>query len=152
MEPRISALLVHVGEGCTARLRYILKRHFDLSEARSYRDASPFLVRPHPPHLVVTSPKLPDGTWREVLSLARAASEAVSVVVASGVANTRLYIETMEAGAADFITSSLATEDLSYVLKNAADAAILRRNRQARVNWSGPRDYPSPTPTGTPLR
>jgi DNA-binding NtrC family response regulator len=136
MTPTIEALLIHPPEEATARLRSTLREQFDVLEARSCLEASALLAQPDPPHLVLTSPELPDGTWRDVLSLAGAAREAVRVIVVSPLPDIRLYIETMESGAYDFITSSFSGPDVSYILKNAAENAITRRKRPASTGRS----------------
>jgi DNA-binding NarL/FixJ family response regulator len=133
MESLPEALLVHSCEESAERLRSILSQHFTVLEARSCSEASIFLAQQNPPHLVLTSPEVPDGTWRDVLSLARAAAEPVSVVVVSPLADTRLYMETMEAGACDFITSSVPAPDVSYILKNAAESAGSHRSRHLEI-------------------
>jgi DNA-binding NtrC family response regulator len=133
VEPRVEALLIRSPEEATDAVRQILRQQFIVLEAESCAEASGVLANLDPPPMVLTSPNLPDGTWRDVLSLARKASEPVSVVVVSPVANIRLYIETVEAGAYDFITSSSSAPDISYVLRNAAESAISRRSRPMDV-------------------
>jgi DNA-binding NarL/FixJ family response regulator len=150
MELRIEALLLHSHEESTERFRWILRQHFSVLEARSCAEASLFLAQPEPPHLVLTSPKLPDGTWSDVLSLARAASESVNVVVASPLADIRLYMETVEAGVYDFITASFSAPDISYIVKNAAESAVSRRNRQGSHAQSALRGHGSLALTDTP--
>ena len=87
----------------------------------------------NPPHLVFTDTTLADGTWADVTALAAKATMAVDVIVVSRLVDTRLYIETIETGAFDFIVPPLATTDLSYVVRCAADNVCERRQVQARA-------------------
>ena len=80
-----------------------------------------------PPQLVFTADKLADGTWAVVVDLAARAQLPVNVIVVSRVVDTRLYLEVIEGGAFDFIAAPLASSDIAYVARCAADNVLERR-------------------------
>ncbi len=81
----------------------------DQAEARS-------VLRGAGVDLVLTDAVLPDGTWKDAIRLAREVAGATPVIVISRLVDMRLYLDTQDAGAADFIVPPLAPRDLAYVL------------------------------------
>jgi FixJ family two-component response regulator len=70
---------------------------------------------------------LPDGTWADLLSLAREARQPVNVVVVSRVDDVGLYLETMQQGAFDFISAPFPASDLAHVVQCASTDVSRRR-------------------------
>jgi DNA-binding NtrC family response regulator len=133
MNEQILVLLIH-NEPDPARS---LKRALELQsvhviEARSLREARNILKGDSPPHLIFTDPKLSDGIWADVFTLAAKAPLAADVIVVSRVVDTRLYVETLEAGAIDFVTPPFREADLKHVLRCATAHVLARREVQVR--------------------
>jgi len=81
---------------------------------------------------VFTDTELPDGTWANILAVAERAARAVNVVVVAPVVDTRFYVETIQAGAFDFIVPPLNAADLAHVVRCAGDNVLSRRAAQRR--------------------
>jgi len=142
MNDTISALLVHDRAEHLFPLKQVLRtQQIKITEARTCRDAAAEIEKAHPPHLVFTDTSLPDGTCLDIIRLARQAPLPVNVIVASRIADLRLYIEAMEHGAFDFIAASCLISDLAYILNHAAANAVELRAGIERL---------CPEPAGTP--
>lgn len=96
-------------------------RAHDCAEARS-------LLKGTGVDLVLTDAVLPDGTWRDAIRLAR----KTPVIVMSRIVSMRLYLDTQDGGAADFIVPPLTGRELGYVLQVAVD-----RGASSRIADSG---------------
>jgi DNA-binding NtrC family response regulator len=128
MKEDMSALLVHDHADHLFPVKQVLRtQQIKVIEARTCKDAAAEIGSAHPPHLVFTDTSLPDGTCLDVIRLARQASLPVNVIVASRIADLRLYIEAMEHGAFDFIAASCLISDLAYILHHAADNVVQLR-------------------------
>jgi DNA-binding NtrC family response regulator len=134
MKQSISALVVYQGSGPLSILhRYLESLSIRTVHVQSCGEVWQALTGTNPPHLVFTDTTLADGTWADVTAIAAKAARAVEVIVVSRLVDTRLYIEAIEAGAFDFIVPPFGTEDLSYVVRCAADNVRERREVQARA-------------------
>ena len=100
---------------------------------RSHQEALALLTGPNPPQLVFTQPKLPDGTWEDVVSLALKAAKPVNVIVVGRLANVGLYLQTVNGGAFDFIVPPLTGYELTHVVRCAIENVLSRRDVKARV-------------------
>ena len=67
------------------------------------------------PSIVMTDISLPDGTWEDVLTAAR----AVPVIVVSRTLNISLYLDVLEKGALDFVVPPFRSSDLAYIIRAA---------------------------------
>ncbi|HLW79025.1 MAG TPA: response regulator [Terriglobia bacterium] len=141
MRQKIRAVLVRNSPSDLAALRSILQQLIKVTDARSCEEAGRHLRVPDPPHLVFTSTALSDGTWLEVLALAREAPKPVNVVVMARDAEVGLYVTAMEAGAFDFVTASATVPELAHVLRNAAENVLHRRGAGKSL---GPDRAPGP--------
>jgi DNA-binding NtrC family response regulator len=122
-----TALLLHDGAEPLGTLKPLL----DICSIRSRRvhrceEAAEELARVTSPQLLFTDTALPDGTWREVLALVEKAAAPVVVIVVSRHVDMRLYLETIEAGAADFIVPPFAGSDLAHIIRCAAGRLATR--------------------------
>ena len=131
-ETKIWALLVRGRANDLIPLAQILGQLVRLTDARSCQEVARYLQKPNPPHLVFTDTTLPDGTWVEVLHLAARAPKPVNVVVIGRTADVRLYIEAMETGAFDYMTSCSLVPEVAHVLRNSAENVLSRREAQDR--------------------
>ena len=102
-------------------LRSVLRNHgIRTLDAPSCQEALRILEQSDSPQLVFTDTELPDGNWVDVLSLREKASAPVEVIVMSRSVDVKLYLDTMELGAFDFIALPFTASDLAYVVHRAA--------------------------------
>ena len=131
----ISALLIHQNSDTLRALKYVLEgQGVRVTQAGSRARAKRVLGGLNPVPLVFTDAQLPDGTWADILTLAEKAALPVNVIVVARVVDTRFYVETIEAGAFDFIAPPFNATDLAYVLRVAADNVIARRTALPRTD------------------
>lgn len=133
MRERVSALLVHQQTEPLRSLRLALERQaVETARAQNCQEAWRILSGANPPHLVFTDTALPDGHWRDVVALAAQAPQPVNVIVVARLVDTRLYIETIETGAFDFLAPPFTPADLAHVVRCAADNVLVRREAEVR--------------------
>jgi DNA-binding NtrC family response regulator len=134
MKETVTALLVHSDEEPFAALKVALgKQSVKTTRAQTCAEALKILESDPTPHLVFTDTVLPDGTWEQVLALAGNAPEFVNVIVVSGLPDIRLYIETVERGAWDFIAPPFAEIEVAHVVRCAVENVHKRRTALARL-------------------
>lgn len=132
MDERVSALLVHSEEEPLTTLAAALaSQAVEAHRATSCREAEGHLQGSDPPHLVFTDIALGDETWADVLSLASKAQQPVSVIVVSRIVDIKVYIDTIECGAFDYIVPPFASADLAHVVRSATWSASNRRTALA---------------------
>ena len=130
----ISIVLLHeLGDSLDALKLALEAQSVNVCSLRSCQEALPLLTGPNPPHLVFTQPKLPDGIWADVVSLATKAVKPVNVVVVGRLANVGLYLQTVNGGAFDFIVPPLTGYELTHVVRCAIENVLSRREAQARA-------------------
>lgn len=88
--------------------------------------------------VIFTDVQLPDGDWRQLLSLARERATRVEVIVVSRFVDIDLYLDTLEAGAFDFVVPPFRTEELGYVVVNAMYECYRQRTRRISGNSPDP--------------
>jgi ActR/RegA family two-component response regulator len=131
-QEEISTLLLHEGGESLDALRVALEtQSVRVRSSRSLQEAVPLLTGPNPPHLIFTQPKLPDGTWADVVSLAIKAQKPVNVIVVGRLANVGLYLQTLTGGAFDFIVPPLTGYELTHIVRCAVENVLSRREAQA---------------------
>ena len=124
----VVALLVHdQAEHMYALATALREQGVRVYHVRTWQAAAQELQRAHPPHLIFSDTALPDGKWADIVRLAGKAPQPVNVIVVTRVMDTRLYLETLEGGAFDFMVSPFASPDLAHVVRCAADNAQARR-------------------------
>jgi len=129
----ISTLLLHErGDSLDALQLALEAQSVKVCSLRSFQEALPLLKGPNPPHLIFTQPKLPDGTWADVVSLAMKVPTPVNVIVVGHPANVGLYLQTITGGAFDFIAPSLTGHELTHVVRCAIENILSRREAHAR--------------------
>ncbi len=82
--------------------------------------------------LVLTDAVLPGGTWKDAISLVSKVAKGTPVIVMSRVLSMRLYLDTQDGGAADFIVPPMTARDLDYVLIGAMNRVRLDRSTGSR--------------------
>jgi len=86
----------------------------DCAEARA-------LLKDRVVDLILTDAALPDGTWKDSISLVRNLAKGTPVIVLSRIVSMRLYLDTQDGGAADFIVPPISPRELAHVLAMAMD-------------------------------
>jgi len=123
-----TVLLVHNEPDAFRGLEEVLHgQDIHTSHAHRCADARTMLKRSSV-DLVLTDVALADGTWKDVIRSVRKAARGTPVIVMSRVVNMRLYLDTQEGGAADFIVPPMAARDLAYTLTTA----MHRHERQSQ--------------------
>jgi hypothetical protein len=129
----ISTLLLReLGDSLDALKLALEAQSVKVCSLRSLQEALPLLTGPNPPHLIFTQPKLPDGMWADVVSLALKAAKPVNVIVVGRMTNVGLYLQTITGGAFDFIVPPLTGYELTHVVRCAIENVLSRREAQAR--------------------
>jgi DNA-binding NtrC family response regulator len=115
-----SVLLVHNEPDAFRGLEETLhEQQIRTSHAHQCAEAESMLRETGPVDLVLTDVAMPDGTWKDVIRLARALRKNTPVIVMSRVVSMKLYLDTQDAGASDFIVPPMTPRDLAYALTTA---------------------------------
>jgi DNA-binding NtrC family response regulator len=69
--------------------------------------------------VILTEAGLPDGSWMDVLSLARGASPGAEVIVTDRHADARFWAEVLNLGAYDLLVQPFSTPEVQRILGNA---------------------------------
>jgi len=128
MKPARSVLLVHDEPDAFRGLEEVLHGQ-DLHTRRAHQcaEARNSLKESGPVDLVLTDVALPDGDWKHVIGMVRELGNDTPVIVMSRVVSMKLYLDTQDAGAADFIVPPMAPRDLAYTLTTAMHKNTARR-------------------------
>jgi|SRR5579863_2097905 len=89
----------------------------DLAQARA-------LIRDGKYPVILTEANLSDGTWRDVLELARRLAPRSDVIVTDAGADARFWAEVLNMGAYDLIAQPFATGEVQRILSNAYSRAF----------------------------
>jgi DNA-binding response OmpR family regulator len=115
-----SVLLVHNEPDAFRGLEDMLReQEIGTRHAHQCAAALRMLKEADPVDLVLTDVALADGTWKDVIRLVRKLAKNTPVIVMSRVVSMQLYLDTQDAGAADFIVPPMAPRDLTYALTGA---------------------------------
>ncbi|MBI3661725.1 MAG: hypothetical protein HY234_01550 [Acidobacteria bacterium] len=91
--------------------------------ASTVREARALLAE-EPVALVVCEDCLVDGSFRDLLPVARAARGDVPVVVTSRIDNPEEYLEAMRLGAFDYVAAPFSRAELDRIVHNALNRAL----------------------------
>ena len=91
--------------------------------AATLREARAVLTH-EPVALVVCEDSLRDGTYRDLLPVARAVRRDIPVVVTSRVDNPEEYLEAMKLGAFDFVAEPFSRNELDRIVHNALNRVL----------------------------
>ena len=135
MKESVTALLVHSAEKPLATLKGVLERLMvKTTRVQTCAEALEILELGTAPHLVFTDTVISDGTWERVLALAGHAAQYANVIVVSGTADIRLYIDTVERGAWDFIAPPFAELEVAHMVRCAMENVHKRRAALAQLH------------------
>src|SRR4051812_25352420 len=73
----------------------------DVEHVTTMRDAKMLLARDNRFEVILTETDLPDGTWTDILSMARKLAPDSEVIVTDRLADARLWAEALNLGAYD---------------------------------------------------
>jgi DNA-binding NtrC family response regulator len=131
MQEKITALLVHDRPEPMGFIRRALEcQSIETQSVKTCQEAHQTLWGRYPPHLVLADPRLPDGSWEDVVLLAAKAPTPVNVIVVSEVVDIAFYLEAIQRGAFDFIVPPMSLLDLTHVVRSAVDNVLRRRESQ----------------------
>ena len=126
----VTALLVSDGGEPFEKLELVLNgQGIKTYRARSSAEVVVLLEHPDSPQMIFTDTTFPDGTWADALSLAT--RHFVPAIVVSRRMDLKLYVDSLERGAFDFIVPPFVSADLAHIVKCAAWNRSNPRVRQA---------------------
>jgi DNA-binding NarL/FixJ family response regulator len=135
MTKDILALLVFAESDSSQTLQRALQRQsVRTMRVRTCNEARQFMERETRPDIIFSDVSVADGTWADVLKMARKERTPAEVVVVSRLPNTKLYIEVMERGGFDFMAPPFAQADLAHVVESATVEASKRWGAQLRAS------------------
>ena len=127
------ALMVHSQAEPLQSLKRVLKAlGVETYSVQTCREAKR-LVTQTQPELIFTEASLSDGSWADILELAREADFPLNVIVVSATKNTNLYLSVMEQGAYDFVVPPFEHEGLAFIVKSAEHDVRNRKEAQSRL-------------------
>jgi DNA-binding NtrC family response regulator len=107
--------------------RALEEQWVETHSAKSCHEANLILSGQQPPHLVLVAPRLPDGSWQDIVFMATTAPAPVNVIVVSEVVDIAFYLEAIHVGAFDFIVPPLSGGEFAYLVNSAIDNVLRRR-------------------------
>jgi DNA-binding NtrC family response regulator len=120
MANELCALLVYdQQEPLQALERILLGWGMPTRRVRNCAAARAALCESNAPALVLTDTALPDGSWADVLQLARDALPGSPVIVVSRVVDLPLYLDVLDSGGYDFVAPPFVPTDLAHIVRGA---------------------------------
>jgi DNA-binding NtrC family response regulator len=127
MAKDILALVVSAETDSSQGLQRELQRQaIKTRQVRTCTEAKQFFEREEKPDIIFSDASVPDGTWADVLRMARKEQAAAEVVVVSRLPNTKLYMDVMDGGGFDFIAPPFSQAEIAHVLQTATVDASKR--------------------------
>jgi len=128
-----SVLLVHNEPDAFRGLEDLLhEQQVRTCQAHQCAEVRSLLKQAGPVDLVLTDVMLADGDWKDVIRLVNKGAKGTPVIVMSRVVSMKLYLDTQDAGAADFIVPPMAPRDLAYTLNTAFEKSGPKPPRRTR--------------------
>ena len=81
--------------------------------------------------MVFCESRLRDGSFRDIMRIARSGESGVPVVVWSGFYDHELYIEAMCLGAFDYVALHCRDNDMAWIINNAANRGLVAPSARA---------------------
>jgi DNA-binding NtrC family response regulator len=75
--------------------------------------------------VILTEANLPDGTWLDVLDVARRVSPNSEVIVTDAAADARFWAEALNMGAYDLLAQPFAPAEVQRILSNACSRPVV---------------------------
>jgi len=116
------------------RLQTVLQDQRETLCSRTCREAQALLSKDRKPETIFSGASLADGTWRDVLNIARAVRPTAAVVVTLAWDDLGLYLEIMEQGAFDYIVPPFEAEGVAHIVRCAVQDVA---RRKVAALWAG---------------
>lgn len=134
MSDDVCALLVHDNSVHVTQLVLVLEAlGIKCREAAKFSAVREELNGVQVPQVVFTDTCCEDGDWKDVVHLAQGARQATNVIVVSRLEDIRLYLDTIDFGAFDFIAPPYRESDVSHLMCCVTRNAASRRKDQGRM-------------------
>jgi DNA-binding NtrC family response regulator len=116
----LSALLVYSQDGVAGLLQPALEKLGIRTErAQTQAEAELLLTRGLSPALIFTEAGLPDGSWANILTLAKKFPLHPRVIVVSKDVDMKLYLDALEKGASDFMIPPFDPSGVEFIVREA---------------------------------
>jgi two-component system response regulator AtoC len=127
MDSSYFALLVHDRPYPLGALKHALNPlSVQTLSVRTCEELKRLILQEHP-HIILSDTSLPDGTWEDVVNLAKNSPVAANVIVVGANDDMKLYVSVLERGAFDFVVPPFEHQSLDFVVMSAGRNASLRR-------------------------
>lgn len=131
---KIPVLIIHPNAESFRWLEMALREQgFQVWHAEGSTRAQAILDQPDPPQIIFADTSLADGTWQDIVNLARKGRTPAPVIVVSRVLDVGLYIEVLESGGFDFIVPPISAADLAHIVHCAIGRSFSGRQVKARA-------------------
>jgi DNA-binding NtrC family response regulator len=135
MTKDILALLVFSETDSSQGLQRELQRQsVKTRQVRSCTEAKQFIEREEKPDIIFSDASVPDGTWADIVRMARKEQTSAEVVVVSRLPNTKLYMDVMDGGGFDFIAPPFSQAEIAHVVQSATVDASKRWGASLRAS------------------
>lgn len=123
-------LIAHEDANVQAQLQAVLEvQGAQARYARTCAEVRAALGSRRVPDIIFAGIDFPDGSWEDVLAMARAARRPVEVILTMAgvgpyldVDDTKIYLDAMNRGAFDFVVPPFAAKDVAIVVRSATQA------------------------------
>jgi DNA-binding NtrC family response regulator len=106
--------------------RYLTGAGYQVKGVRGWKEAERYLES-HEPHLIITDVRLPDG---DSLTRLPQIIERQPVIVLTGFGSVRNAVDSMKAGAFEYLVKPISPEELLLVVQRALQTAALQADHQ----------------------
>lgn len=130
-QERLFAMLVSDGSAIFEELSWKLESYGIETWTVESRTEAADMMRESHPELILTATIFPEGTWSEIVDMARKSSVPANVIVVGKRVDIELYVRAIEYGAFDFMLPPFEADQLSHVLRVATED--VRRAREAAI-------------------
>jgi DNA-binding NtrC family response regulator len=142
-----TVLTVSLGEeDCVCLTRILRDSSWILKEVRSCREALALSLK-RPPSVVLTEPRMPDGTWNTLREGLGDLAAPPAMIVVSRLADEHLWAEVLNLGGYDVLAAPFDRSEVLRVLY----LAWMSRKREAQRSRALPRKPPSAERMAEPL-
>jgi DNA-binding NtrC family response regulator len=131
MRSRVLFISGHA-ENARELMRMLLDLPLALHHAKSLCDAR-HKVRQYTYTVLLTDSVLSDGTWLDVLGLARESSSELRVIVTDPHADARFWAEALNLGAYDLLVQPFYPQEVRRILSNACSRMPAREVTMAAI-------------------
>ena len=132
MKPRI--LLVMPRERQGSLPGFLARSGLEVSTAQTISDAAKQLTAEPHYDLLLADAELPDGSWRDMLRIAKDSHRPCDLVVCSRCGDERFWTEVIESGVFDLIPQPYDPQEILRIIHTALDTGARERVRHPLEN------------------